>query len=74
MSIANYICQNLSDPDPDETTMTHLNKKIKILRKKIKGKLFLQVTYQQQKFGFINGVDNVNWPPFMDSKSWRFER
>ena len=22
-----------------------------------------------QKFGFINGVDNVNWPPFRDSKS-----
>ena len=27
-----------------------------------------------QKFGFINGVDNVNWPPYRDSKSWRFER
>ena len=23
-----------------------------------------------QKFGFINGVDNVNWPPYRDSKSW----
>ena len=22
-----------------------------------------------QKFGFINGVDNVNWPPYGDSKS-----
>ena len=22
-----------------------------------------------QKFGFINGVDNVNWPPHRDSKS-----
>ena len=22
-----------------------------------------------QKFGFINGVDNVNWPPCRDSKS-----
>ena len=22
-----------------------------------------------QKFGFINGVDNVNWPPYRDSKS-----
>ena len=21
-----------------------------------------------QKFGFINGVDNVNWPPYRDSK------
>ena len=21
------------------------------------------------KFGFINGVDNVNWPPYRDSKS-----
>ena len=20
------------------------------------------------KFGFINGVDNVNWPPYRDSK------
>ena len=27
-----------------------------------------------QKFGFINGVDDVNWPPYKDSKSWRFER
>ena len=22
-----------------------------------------------QKFGIINGVDNVNWPPYKDSKS-----
>ena len=22
-----------------------------------------------QKFGFINGVDKVNWPPYRDSKS-----
>ena len=22
-----------------------------------------------QKFGFISGVDNVNWPPYRDSKS-----
>ena len=22
-----------------------------------------------QKFGFINGVDNVNWPLYRDSKS-----
>ena len=22
-----------------------------------------------QKFGVINGVDNVNWPPYRDSKS-----
>ena len=22
-----------------------------------------------QKFGSINGVDNVNWPPYRDSKS-----
>ena len=22
-----------------------------------------------QKFGFINGIDNVNWPPYRDSKS-----
>ena len=25
--------------------------------------------YRGQKFGFINGVDNVNWPPYRDSKS-----
>ena len=25
-----------------------------------------------QKFGFINGVDNVNWPPYRDSKSFAF--
>ena len=23
----------------------------------------------KQEFGFINGVDNVNWPPYRDSKS-----
>ena len=23
----------------------------------------------QKIFGFINGVDNVNWPPYRDSKS-----
>ena len=23
-----------------------------------------------QKFGFINGVDNVNWPPYRDSVRW----
>ena len=23
-----------------------------------------------QEFGFINGVDDVNWPPYRDSKSW----
>ena len=23
----------------------------------------------EKKFGFINGVDNVNWPPYRDSKS-----
>ena len=22
-----------------------------------------------QKFGFINGVDNVNWPPYRDLES-----
>ena len=22
-----------------------------------------------EKFGFMNGVDNVNWPPYRDSKS-----
>ena len=27
-----------------------------------------------KKFGFINGVDNVNWPPYRDSKSCCFER
>ena len=24
-----------------------------------------------QKFGFINGVDNINWPPYRDSKERR---
>ena len=23
-----------------------------------------------QKFGFINGVDNVNWPPYRISVRW----
>ena len=23
-----------------------------------------------QNFGFINGVDNVNWPPYRDSVRW----
>ena len=27
-----------------------------------------------QEFGFVNGIDNVNWPPHRDSKSWRLER
>ena len=26
-------------------------------------------TKSKEKFGFINGVDNVNWPPYRDSKS-----
>ena len=26
-------------------------------------------TSRLQEFGFINGVDNVNWPPYRDSKS-----
>ena len=26
-----------------------------------------------QKFGFINGVDNVNWPPYRDSKNRNVE-
>ena len=25
-----------------------------------------------QNFGFINGVDNVNWPPYRDSKKLTF--
>ena len=25
-----------------------------------------------QKFGFINGVDNVNWPPYRDSYGGQF--
>ena len=28
-----------------------------------------QLNIGEQKFGFINGVDNVNWPPYRDSKS-----
>ena len=26
-------------------------------------------TKSKEKFGFINGLDNVNWPPYRDSKS-----
>lgn len=26
------------------------------------------------KFGFINGVDNVRWPPYRDYNSWHFYR
>ena len=29
----------------------------------------LDTTYTHKKFGFINRVDNVNWPPYRDSKS-----
>ena len=29
----------------------------------------LELTEGIQEFGFINGVDNVNWPPYRDSKS-----
>ena len=38
---------------------------------KIKGPLQVsELNYGiEQKFGFINGVDNVNWPPYRDSKS-----
>ena len=25
--------------------------------------------FRAQKFGFIDGVNNVNWPPYRDSKS-----
>ena len=25
--------------------------------------------FHDKNFGFINGVDNVNWPPYRDSKS-----
>ena len=32
-------------------------------------KLGKQLLGSIQKFGFINGVDNVNWPPYRDSKS-----
>ena len=37
-----------------------------ILGDKIAGKL---VVMHYENFGFINGVDNVNWPPYRDSKS-----
>ena len=33
-------------------------------QKKVKCK-----TKLEHEFGFINGVDNVNWPPYRDSKS-----
>ena len=36
------------------------------LQNKIKGPGHWKII---QKFGFINGVDNVNWPPYRDSKS-----
>ena len=29
----------------------------------------LKFDHISQEFGFINGVDNVNWPPYRDSKS-----
>ena len=29
----------------------------------------LKDRFNEQKLGFINGVDNVNWPPYRDSKS-----
>ena len=29
---------------------------------------FRKLTGMQKKFGFINGVDNVTWPPYRDSK------
>ena len=32
-------------------------------------KRFRQALVALQKFGFINGVDDVNWPPYRDSKS-----
>ena len=28
-----------------------------------------KISIGTQKFGFINGVDNVNWQPYRDSKS-----
>ena len=33
-----------------------------------------QTPHGIQKFGIINAVDNVNWPLYRDSESWRFER
>ena len=33
------------------------------------GHLRAVISLRVQKFGFINGVDNVNWPPYRDSKS-----
>ena len=45
------------------------------LCKKTRESNHLQMSFQRQqikeniqKFGFINGVDNVNWPPYRDSK------
>ena len=29
---------------------------------------YFENPYRDQKFGFINGVDNVNWPPYRDSR------
>ena len=38
---------------------------MKILNRELTSVLFACI----QKFGFINGIDNVNWPPYRDSKS-----
>ena len=32
-------------------------------------KTCLKIGFPKQAVGFINGVDNVNWPPYRESKS-----
>ena len=40
----------------------------------VKGISFWRNCGAASKIWFVNGVDNVNWPPYRDWKSWRFER
>ena len=53
----------------------YLRRVRKVAQTKLNGVNLIQaintwaVSFIIQKFGFINGVDNVNWPPYRDSKS-----
>ena len=53
----------------------YLRRVRKVAKTKLNGVNLIQaintwaVSFIIQKFGFINGVDNVNWPPYRDSKS-----
>ena len=61
-SIPYFLINNMEQ----NKTLTINNFKMcaKCNHKRLKGS-----TNHIQKFGFINGVDNVNWPPYRDSKS-----